>query len=329
MRKYFVSLFVLFCFIFLGINDVKAADNCTCYYYGVLNNEVNGAAYRTHYLAQIDFNKDSYESASVAYDPNIIFFGEKGDELDNGEDGKVEDETSQVKWNTSIIVSSDLYRKVEPVFDSCSVDSCNNIRVKRNLGPIEVQDTKGLKFISFNNSKELSYEAVNIVGAVVVELQSISKEDFDELKSSDNVGDTSEGMGLSGIQGIVNWGNLISGTGYYNIDDVGKGCSTVAPIATYLSQIFWLICVVAIVFLVVMTAIDFIKAIVGSEEDKLLKAFKNFKTRIIVVIILILLPTIVSFAINIYNQNADNSNGVVEIGEDGKPFCNAIGEGNN
>ncbi len=327
MRKYLLSVFVLFCFIFIGINDVKAADNCTCYYNGRLQDSDSQGRNETHYLVSISFNKQNYNSSGdkEKFQPNISFFGEKMYHPDTEESGKIEDETSLATWFTRYFqggagVSSS---QVESLFDTdCD---CNAVGT--------------LTFISSAGSKELYYNIddyyymlpsdLPVLGYNRLDLTSMTYEQFQEQLESDNVGNTSSGQGFAGIQGIVNWGNLISGTGYYNIDDVGKGCSTVTPIATYLSQIFWLICVVSIIFLVVMTAIDFIKAIVGSEEDKLLKAFKNFKTRIIVVIILILLPAIVSFAINIYNQNADNSNGVVEIGEDGKPFCNAIGEGNN
>ena len=322
--KLFVFLFVLFTFLF-NLDGVKAVENCSCYYQGVGTSDDNGDAYQTIYLAQIDFNKTEYENIDQYYNPKIAFFGEKGHNTVTGESGKIEDKTSEVSW-LGVAFSeqfSDLYNTVAPVFDNCGVESCGNIRTKRYLGPFETADTGGLKFYSSSDSKQLLYEDLpfGTVGGVLYNLNSISKEEFDKLKSSENVSDTSEDMGLSGFSGIIKWGNLISGTGYYNISDVGNACNSVAPIADYLSKLLWLICVVAIIGLVVMTAINFIQAIVGSEEDKLLKAFKNLKTRIIVLFILILLPTIVGFVVNIYNSNVDNSNGVVKIGEDNKPFC--------
>lgn len=323
--KFIMFIFVFFAFL-LNINDVSAADTCSCYYHSRGTTADNGDQYNTYYLAQIDFNKSEYENANPYYSPTIAFFGEKGFNTVTGQDGAIEDKTSEVSW-LGVAFSkdnSDLYNTVSAVFDNCSVESCGNIRTQRYIGPVQYQDTGGLKFYSFNNSKNLLYEANPMtLGAVTVSFQSVSKEEFEQLKVSDNVGESSEDLGLSGYAGIVNWGNLISGTGYYSINDVGKACNSVAPIAEYLSQLLWIICVASIIILVIMTAINFVQAIVGSEEDKLLKAFKNLKTRIIVLILLLLLPTIVSFVIGIYNDNAD---GVVKIGSDNEPYCAVFDE---
>lgn len=334
MKKHYKSFLFVLCMLFsfvFSISDVSAAENCSCYYYGRLTTDDGGNSYYTDYLVQLDFNKTEYESANPFYSPKIVFFGEKGYNTVTGQSGKVEDKTAEAEWLgpqfgvafSNEVTYQDLYNTVAGVFNTCSVESCGNIRTKRYIGPIETADTGGLKFYSRNNSKQLVFDEIPSFGtfASYTNLNSISKEEFDELKKSENVSDTAEDAGLSGISGIINWGNLISGTGYYNISDVGNACNSVAPIADYLSKLLWLICVVAIIGLVVMTSINFIQAIVGSEEDKLLKAFKNLKTRIIVLFILILLPTIVGFVVNIYNSNVDNSNGVVKIGEDNKPFC--------
>ena len=90
-----------------------------------------------------------------------------------------------------------------------------------------------------------------------------------------------------------------------------------------LSNAFWLISVVGIILVVVMTAIGFVKAIVGSDDEKLRDAFSHLITRIIVVIILLLLPMILTFVINIVNNNFT---GTVKIGgtEDGGSNVNVF-----
>ncbi len=105
----------------------------------------------------------------------------------------------------------------------------------------------------------------------------------------------------------------------YSIDDVGNDCSLIDDdMSNILSSVFWFISVVAIILVVVMTAIGFIKAIVGSDDEKLKTAFSHLITRLIVVFILLLLPMFLTFIINIIN---DNIGGTVKIGADGDIFC--------
>ena len=73
-----------------------------------------------------------------------------------------------------------------------------------------------------------------------------------------------------------------------------------------------------IILIVVMTAIGFIKAIVGSDDEKLKTAFSHLITRLIVVFILLLLPMLLTFIINIVN---DNIGGTVKVGANGDVFC--------
>ena len=321
MRKNrkFLFLILVIVSLFLGINEVSAAENCTCYYNGRLTDSDSGGGNQTYYLTSISFKKSNYDSAGDKnkYQPSISYFGEMMYHPDTENSGAIKDETSSATWFTRWLqggagVNSS---QVEALFNNgCD---CNALGT--------------LSFVSSGGSKELFYNLddyytllpsdLPILGYNRLDLTSMTYEQFKEQKESDDVADTASGQGYAGTQGIINWGNLISGSGYYNINDVGDACNSISEILSYLSKLLWLICVAAIIFLVVMTAINFIQAIVGSEEDKLLKAFKNLKTRIIVLIILLLLPTIVTFAINIYNSNAENKMGVVSVDENGNIYC--------
>lgn len=120
----------------------------------------------------------------------------------------------------------------------------------------------------------------------------------------------------SKVGSILGWANIGD---EYGLDNVGDACSIVSDsMKNLLSSIFWFISVVAIILVVVMTAIGFIKAIVGSNDEKLKDAFSHLLTRIIVVIILLLLPMILTFIINIVNNNFT---GTVKIGDGGDVFC--------
>ena len=105
----------------------------------------------------------------------------------------------------------------------------------------------------------------------------------------------------------------------YNIDSIGDPCNIISPnLRSLLNTIFWTISIVGVILVVVMTAISFIKAIVGSDDEKFKTAFSHLITRLIVVFILLLLPMFLTFIINIIN---DNMGGTVKVGADGDVFC--------
>ena len=122
-------------------------------------------------------------------------------------------------------------------------------------------------------------------------------------------------------QTIVNWAQ---NHGYGNeVTSLGDPCTVINPeLQDILSGAFWLISIEGIVLLVVMTAIGFIKAIVGSDDEKLKEAFKHLVTRIIVVIILLLLPMLLTFIITLINDSAE---GEISVGADGNIFCDVSG----
>ena len=126
-------------------------------------------------------------------------------------------------------------------------------------------------------------------------------------------------------QTIVDWAQ---NHGYGNeVTSLGDPCTVINPeLQDILSGAFWLISIAGIVLLVVMTAIGFIKAIVGSDDEKLKEAFKHLVTRIIVVIILLLLPMLLTFIIKLINDSAE---GEISVGVDGNIFCDVSGSSNN
>ena len=105
----------------------------------------------------------------------------------------------------------------------------------------------------------------------------------------------------------------------YDVNSLGDPCSVISPkLQSLLNTIFWAISIIGIILVVVMTALSFIKAIVGSDDEKFRDAFRHLLTRIIVVIVLLLLPAILSFIITLIN---DSSTGEVTVGKEGNVFC--------
>ena len=117
---------------------------------------------------------------------------------------------------------------------------------------------------------------------------------------------------------IKNWGEKVGNT--YTISDIGSPCGIISvELSNILSNILWIISIVGILLVIVMTAISFIKAITGSDDEKFKQAVKHLWIRIVVIIILLLLPVIVGAVIGVINKYGA---GEVQIGDDNNIFCN-------
>lgn len=83
-----------------------------------------------------------------------------------------------------------------------------------------------------------------------------------------------------------------------------------------LKSIISIINIAGAVILVITMSVDFVKAIASGEADNMAKTFKNSRNRIIATIILLLLPVIINFAIEIINGNIiQTKNGEIKIGK--------------
>lgn len=320
MKKVYIFVMIFIFCLFLNVDKVTAANSCTCYYAGTLTTEDNGSDYKTNYLVSIDVNKSDFDKVEnkSEYEPNISFFGEKGYNVVTSESGKIEDKTSSAEWFSRWWQKGAGLdgNRINSLFDNdCSC---------QNLGT--------LTFVSQNNSKELLYNIddyyylfgndIPILDFERVDFYLITKSQFEEQRKSDNVADTYYEQGYTDEEGIkvdtqtiVDWA---SNQGY-EVNSIGDPCSIISPkLQSLLNTIFWAISIIGIILVVVMTALGFIKAIVGSDDEKFRDAFRHLLTRIIVVIILLLLPAILSFIITLIN---DSSTGEVTVGKDGNVFC--------
>ena len=105
----------------------------------------------------------------------------------------------------------------------------------------------------------------------------------------------------------------------YDVNSIGDPCDVISPkLESLLNTIFWAISIIGVILVVVMTALSFVKAIIGSDDEKFRDAFRHLFTRIIVVIVLLLLPAILSFIITLIN---DSSTGEITVGKEGNVFC--------
>ncbi len=146
--------------------------------------------------------------------------------------------------------------------------------------------------------------------------RTISKEEAQQI-----VEDATEDRDGVDLEKIIWWANAEG----YEVDSLEDPCSIISPtLQEMLQTAFWIISVGGIILLVVMTAISFIKAITGSDDEKFRDAIKHLFTRIIVVIILLLLPVLLDFIITLINNSIGE--GEVSVGADGEIFCDVTGD---
>lgn len=79
-------------------------------------------------------------------------------------------------------------------------------------------------------------------------------------------------------------------------------------IIKWLKSAFLLIQIGTIIIVIVMTMLDFVKAITSGEADIMKKVWKNFSRRLIVLVILFLAPVLVNFILKIFNISGVDPN---------------------
>lgn len=89
------------------------------------------------------------------------------------------------------------------------------------------------------------------------------------------------------------------------IENVDFTCSKIFEdddVKNLISSIFWLISIGGVIMLLFTMGMDFVKVITSNEES-MSEALKKSKNRIIATIILLILPILVNFVINVINTN--------------------------
>ena len=315
-----LTFLILFVSFFIGTKGVDAA--CSCYFIGQLMTDDN--SYRTDYLLEV--------SLEAGQDPKIAYFGESGFDVNSGKSGAYNDLTDDIVSNNKFLYNFDDEKKEladNVANNSCSVTAasagCNRFTIyyeswdtptgHRDRRILWSQPTIDVPILG----EQVTWDPTAVHSD---RFTAISKDNYTKLKKSNNVAGTmkDEGLGDSNytteIEAIKKWAAT---TGQTSVTDIGDPCNIIdGELQNLLSLIFWILSILGIILVVVMTALSFIKAIVGSDDEKFRDAFRHLVIRIVVVIILLLLPMILDFIIGLIN---DNIAGVVKIGSDGNPFC--------
>lgn len=125
----------------------------------------------------------------------------------------------------------------------------------------------------------------------------------DDDKDDDDDDDVDNSKYIAGIKERAGQTNdnpyELSDTDCVSLLGTGEG-----SLGQILKDVFWGICIVSVVILIFTSVADFIKAIASSDNDAVSKAFSSSKTRIIATIIMLVLPALLSFIIDVVNSNA-------------------------
>lgn len=160
------------------------------------------------------------------------------------------------------------------------------------------------------HSMTLSNEAVSQVAG------SVSGDAFNHIDPESGAGDESSVSDEAIINSIFNWGNSDDSTKYS--DEGVDPCALInGEIRQILHDVFLFISIGGIIILVVMTSISLVKVITASEDEALRNFLKGLWKRIICLIILLILPVLVTFIIQLVNNVAPS----LGINSD-NPLCN-------
>lgn len=88
--------------------------------------------------------------------------------------------------------------------------------------------------------------------------------------------------------------------------DVGEiNCGDLKAFTDFLASAYLTIEIAAIVITVVLSMVDYSKAVMGSEkvEDAIKTANSNLRTRFVIIFIIVLLPELVRILFNVFNRN--------------------------
>lgn len=331
MKKRNMFLFIfIFCLFFAGINGVSAGagycpagaevqESYACDYdsWGVHGN--------TQYTLLFIKTPDGYCSELNAL--SIYVDGSDWGPFQGGSDAMGGDSSAEYDNERRRVTTFELDNaQYENIFNNKTCPRAKAVFTTNGFGKTGVKSliitTPGMGFIDdiqCGFSANVAYMDSFCLISDGKNFREITSEDAEDVIEDAN--DDREGPSVAEI---LNWA---SNNGYNNVDSLGDDCSLISDeLKKMLNTAFWLISVVAIILLVVLTALGFIKAIVASDDQKLKDAFSHLLTRIIVLIILLLLPVILSFIIEIINAN---STGKVAIGEDGNIFCDVTGSGSS
>lgn len=325
MRKYILAFLIVFCVLFININDVNAAG-------GYCPRDVDvKEAYSCDY-------HDSGIMGSLDYSLNFIktssgYCAELNDlslYVDGSDWGPFQGISDAVGGNASMsyddrkrkVTTFELEDEFDTVFNNKQCPRIKTVFTTDGFGSTSIKSlvitSAADPFLIFDGEKMACGFSSNIAyldsfcfvsdGSNFKQVEKEDAEEFIDKANNDREGKDNTGI----IDAIMKWGKSDDET-KYDKDSVDPCALISGGTLDLLQKVFMFISVAGIIILVVMTAISLIKVITASEDNALSNFLKGFWKRIICLIILLLLPTIITFLIQVvngvgvaWNINSDN-----------------------
>ena len=334
MKKIMIFLsFIFFCFtfIFFDCENVKAADeNCS---YGVMCiyqlPEIYVDAGNSHHATD-----GSYGIYLQCNDPNKNFYQcmLDGHFVSTGY-GAIHDTTHYQE------IKSDNYDEIFHNADGnmgyfrtnsnnfkCPTLVYKGVEVKPHRSEVHTKiyynKSQGNDNVTYHSAEKKSSECIpqgqNVnYDEFVDKVQTRSTATLYENATPDYYDDNGDIGDLSIIDAIFDWGSNSDDSKKYSSEGVDPCALINGEIQEILHDAFLFISVGGIIILVVMTSISLVKVITASEDDALRNFLKGLWKRIICLIILLVLPVLVTFIIQLVNNVAPS----LGINSD-NPLCN-------
>ena len=325
-RKFIYIFVFLLCFLFT--QNVNAATTCE---YGIqckyaldgLRDSVGGGHYMgggyLYVVFQCEDNSKTYSECSRF---TVKAAASKQDMSGNAlhETGGNPGEEIEITDNSDIIPSN--------VNDYKSYFSNNDRFVCPTLYYLGSGGLR-VKFQKFGEGmNRISWTAEPLSGTTCIDKDESVDEDAMQDQATEDAGhahadsasgkndEKDDGIDEGIIQSILDWAGLESST-RYELNEVDPCAIISGDIQQLLHTVFLFISVAGIIILIVMTIISVVKVITASEDDALSNFLKGLWKRIICLIILLLLPVIVTFLIQVVN----GAGAIWGVNSD-NPLCN-------
>ncbi len=362
IKKSFLGFMILFGLLFVNLGEVRAAPdsltsssskplygddkksvNCSCYYTGEYVEE----ARVTYYAVEMVYGSNQKEVKSICEtdERQNVFGAEKCKKVNHPTIGTPFEVDYKSIYN-----------------NNCSVEACNSANIyfysslfSSNNPNILTDVSKEIVTTGYNCDGG---------ACVAIPLKAYSKEQYNKVVTADNMQEAmvEEGMVVdhfnsdgNNIDKIRCWADpTLDICKDYNITSPDYTCEVVdgkyygkngnevdvktytegcykgscdlipSEILDFLKNFLFIIQIIGILLLIIMSFVEFIRALTGSDDEGLMKAVKNTGKRIIVVVILLLLPVIIVGILNMINNEGyqKDENGNLIIGEEGNPLCN-------
>lgn len=306
--KYFIFVMILFVGLFVNINGVDAANSASQATDGGSSNK---GACSYGIVCSYSFCGDSVTNCPSDYQK--VFFNVAFRCSDTSKTAKNCD--SFVGWaegwkNNRTEALKITFSNYNDVFHNIDKFWKSGFRDGGFYCPQFTINGSGTNFtigVASNTSSQKLYGAKKQCIAQSVPNPDISADAKDDAESSlsDSIHDTITGDDGNSDDGeildkIEEWGNSDNETKYsQSVDDP---CNIISgDLRDLLHEIFLYISIAGIIILVAMTSVSLVKVITASEDNALSNFLKGLWKRIICLIILLLLPMIITFVIQVVN----------------------------